>query len=136
MIFNDICGLCFFFSLSLYLSLYIYICNYMYMYVYVYVCRYIHMQLYTFDVFLCWSPCWVDRWESLEGSGPQGNCSDFHHFPSYIVPEVGNAYFMYVVLKTEAEKATGITTRKGLWISILGPHFSHLGLRSHTRTLA
>ena len=78
----------------------------------------------------------MDRWESLEGSGPQGNCSDFHHFPSYFVPEVGNAYFMYVVLKTEAEKATGITTRKGLWISILGPHFSHLGLRSHTRTLA
>ena len=48
-------------------------------------------------------------------------------FPTFSIlffPEVGNAYFMYVVLKTEAEKATGITTRKGLWISILGHPWS------------
>lgn len=93
------------------------------------------MQLYTFDVFLCWSPCWVDRWESLEGSGPQGNCSDFHHFPSYFFLRLGMHTSCMWSWRQRLRRRLELPRERGFGypsLVILGPHFSHLGLRSHT----
>ena len=99
------------------------------MYVCMYVCGYIHMQLYTFDVFLCWSPCWVDsHWSHFCSlPGPQ--------FETAAISIWGRECILHVCGPEDRGWEGGITTRRRGWYPSL-VHISVIWGWEDTRTLA